>query len=212
MEYFNHDTTAGGDDKIIALRLEDGGAAVDAFWCILEQIYRDETALDIFGNQHVLRSVSHRLAVDSETLKKWISTMLEIGLLETDENDPNKITSARAMSNINAYKAKSETARQNGKKGGRKPKEKANANQSGNRTLTDAKTQGKANKNKIKDIGLHKVNLISVGENGASAANAAPFSQPLCPFCSGKLFKNSQTGKWSCGNCCETFDADKVCA
>ena len=70
MEYFNHDSAAGGDDKIIALRLECGGAAVDAYWVVLEQIYRDETALDIFGNQHVLRSVCHRLATDAETLKK----------------------------------------------------------------------------------------------------------------------------------------------
>lgn len=212
MEYFNHDSAAGGDDKIIALRLECGGAAVDAYWVVLEQIYRDETALDIFGNQHVLRSVCHRLATDAETLKKWISTMLEIGLLENDAENSAAVVSRRAMENINAYRQKAETARQNGKKGGRKPKEKPSGNQKGNRTLTNAETDAKANKNKIKGIDLHKVNQIPNAKSAASAADAATLSAPVCPLCGARLFRNTQTGKWDCPGCCETYPADRFAA
>ena len=50
MRYFDHDTTAGSDDKIMALRLAHGGAAVDAYWVLLEMMYQSETELVIFGN------------------------------------------------------------------------------------------------------------------------------------------------------------------
>ena len=43
MRYFDHDTDATKDELIQALRLECGGAAVDVYWCILENIYREET-------------------------------------------------------------------------------------------------------------------------------------------------------------------------
>ena len=212
MEYFNHDTTAGGDDKIIALRLECGGAAVDAYWVILEQLYRDETPLVIFGNQHVTRSVCHRLATDSETLKTWILAMIEIGLLETTVENPDAIHSPRATENINAYKLKAETARQNGKKGGRKPKEKPSKNQSGNPSGTNAETKAKANKIKEnKSIDTHKGYQILTTSGGAAAVKTAPpAAVSSCPLCDVPLFKNTQTGKWTCPHCGDTFTAEKV--
>lgn len=214
MKYFDHDTTAGGDDKIISLRLECGGAAVDAYWVILEQLYRDETPLDILGNQHVNRSVCHRLATDSETLKTWIFAMLEIGLLEKAVENDTSIHSPRATENIKAYRDKCETARQNGKKGGRKPTKKPKANQDGNQTLTDAETKGQANKRKEKkDIGSHKDYLISSYDAPvAAAASAAPNApkKTLCPLCELPVWKNTQTGKWYCENCREDYAKDKV--
>lgn len=217
MKYFDHDTMAGGDDKIISLRLECGGAAVDAYWVILEQLYRDETPLVIFGNQHVTRSVCHRLATDAKTLETWILTMLEIGLLERAVENSDAIHSPRATENIRAYREKCETARQNGKKGGRKPTKKPKANQGGNQTLTDAETEGQANKRKEKkDIGSHKDYLISSNDAPvAAAASAAPNApkkgqKTLCPMCELPVWKNTQTGTWFCDNCREDWPKGKV--
>ena len=43
MKYFDHDVEAYKDDKIVLLRRECGGAAIDAYWTLLELIYREET-------------------------------------------------------------------------------------------------------------------------------------------------------------------------
>lgn len=212
MQYFDHSTTAGGDDKVIALRLEHGGAAVDAFWVVLEQIYRDESALAFFGNRHAKRSLCHRLNADEETLETWVSTMIEIGLLETDVENPNALVSKRAMENIKAYREKCETARQNGKKGGRKPKRKPNANQSGNRTLTDAETEGRANKAKQnKGFGFDRQNQKPVASDGAVAGSPAPpDAAPHCPLCGTALEQVMQTGLLRCPSCDTAFKADKA--
>lgn len=213
VQYFEHDTMAGGDDKIIALRLEHGGAAVDAYWTILEQIYRDESALVLFGNRHANRTLAHRLSTDEETLEKWVSTMVEVGLLEQDESDPNALISRRAAENIAKYREKCETARQNGKKGGRKPSAKPTGNQGANRTLTERQ----ANKRKEnKGIGSHKENQIPTASDGAAAVETAPpqriADSPHCPLCDAKLYKNTQTGRLTCPACCETFPAERFAA
>ena len=116
MRYFDHDTHAADDDAIMALRLEHGGAAVDCYWTLLEKMYRDETALNLFGSDGETnvetKSVSHRLCIGSEELKTYVLTMLQLGLLNgTVEN----LYSERAMQNIDAYRKRTETARQNGK-------------------------------------------------------------------------------------------------
>ena len=45
MKYFDHDVEAYKDDKIVLLRRECGGAAIDAYWTLLELIYREETEI-----------------------------------------------------------------------------------------------------------------------------------------------------------------------
>ena len=59
MEYFNHDTGAASDVAISGLRLQLGGAAVDAYWTLLELIYRDEEDLHFYNNPTLTRVVSH---------------------------------------------------------------------------------------------------------------------------------------------------------
>lgn len=202
MIYFDHDTGAMGDPKMTELCIECGPGAIAAYWCILEQIYRDETPLVLFGNQGGNRTltkvVSHWLCIDSETLESWVSAMLDIGLLETDENDPNAVTSKRAMSNIEAYKAKRETARQNGKKGGRRTQRKPNANQ----TLTESVSGRKANKRKEKVLVTHKGLPNTAASGDAAAAGAAP--PAACPKCGSPLSATSvsSTGWW-CDACME---------
>lgn len=204
MQYFDHSSTAGSDDKIIALRLECGGAAVDAYWVVLEQIYRDETELDIFGNQHVKRSVCHRLNIDEKTLETWISSMLEIGLLFRTGENGESVMSQRAEENITAYKQRCETARQNGKKGGRKPTRKPTAKPNGNQTLTDAETDRETNKTKQnKGIGLDELNQIPTASDGADAEGSAPTAAkaPQCPQCGGPLRLDAKRGEFSCAAC-----------
>ena len=213
MQYFDHDTTAGSDDKIIALRLDQGGAAVDAYWTILEQIYRDETPLVFFGNRHAIRSLCHRLAIDENTLEAYVLSMLEIGLLQRHQENPDSLVSDRAVENISAYQEKRESARQNGKKGGRKPKQKPTENQVGFSLETNAETKGKTNKRKEKKgIDTHKGYQIPIASDGADAGETAPPPQgrPHCPKCCSKVWKNPQTGRFDCDECRAELKASEV--
>ncbi len=218
MLYFDHSTTAATDSRMAELCIECGCGAVAAFWCIVEQMYRDETGLVLFenqaGNRPVTKVVSHWLNVSDQQLLEWVSTMLDIGLLEMDVENPGAVVNKRVMSNIAAYHEKCETARQNGKRGGRKPTQKPNPNQGGNQTLTDAETGRKANKTKQnKGFGFDKQNQKPSASGVAAAAGAAPQAakkNPPCPLCGSKLYKNPQTTKWDCPTCFESFPADKV--
>ena len=219
MLYFDHGTGAMGDPKLAQLCIEEGAGAVAAYWVVLEQIYRTETPLVIFenqgGNRPLTKVVSHWLNVDAETLERWVSAMVEIGLLERVVENPGAVTSKRAEANIAAYREKRETARQNGKRGGRKPSRKPNPNQAGNRTLTKPETEPLANKSKRKGIGFDKQNQIPSASDVAAAAGAAPPEpakpkNPPCPLCGGKLFRNPQTGTWDCDTCFAAFDDAKV--
>lgn len=158
MKYFDHDVDAHKDDKIILLRKIHGGAAVDAYWTILEIIYRDETNLktDIKPNDNQaetklkpngLTAISFFLQVDENTLKTWIETMCELGLFSKKEGSNGHITiaSSRATANINTYKARCETNRENGSKGGRPKK---TAGQSVGKTKS--KPNGKRTESELK--------------------------------------------------------------
>ena len=138
MRYFDHDTQAADDDRVMALRLRHGGAAVDCYWTLLEKMYRDERPVNLFGSDGETNveteSVSHRLCIGVETLKEYVSTMLQIGLFD---GDMGCITSERALRNIEGYRARAETARQNGKKGGRKPTKKPKPNRVGSKVETN---------------------------------------------------------------------------
>ena len=133
MLYFNHDTMASTDRKLMQLRLVQGGAAVDAYWYLIEQMCLDERPLCICNadakqmqsisnadamqmqsrcnaDADVLRVHCHTLCVDEKTLKKWVDYMVEIGLLHVTE-DGCHIYSERAMSNIEEYQVKYEKRR-----------------------------------------------------------------------------------------------------
>lgn len=216
MMYFDHDSAAGNDDKIIALRLLHGGAAVDAYWCVLEEIYRTETDFGTEKNQAGFVSLAHRLCTDVDTLSTYVSAMVDVGLLEASD-DGNAVSSERAKANIDAYHTRRETARENGKKGGRKPKPK--------RPRTKPDTNGKPGasrahaepetKEKEKLLDTHKGYPNNYAPVGAAAADAAPpaakaHGKPRCPLCKAPLFRNSQTGKYDCPVCLDSFEAEAV--
>lgn len=68
MLYFDHSTGASTDPKIMQLRLECGGAAVDAYWYLVEQMHRDERPLCV-RNANVMRVHCHTLCTDISTLE-----------------------------------------------------------------------------------------------------------------------------------------------
>lgn len=211
MRYFDHDTTASSDDLILALRIEHGGAGVDCFWAVLEQIYREETEVVIDRNRPETKALCVRLMLDYETLESYVSTMCDIGLLEVRSDDGSgckTVMSERAEQNIEAYKKKCEIARQNGSKGGRKPKRKPSRNQAANQVVTNVVSDSKAKKRKEIDMGFDKQNPISTASDGAAMAGATPPSAdnsrvPSCPLCSGRLVFDPSTLKWRCKLCGE---------
>ena len=206
MLYFDHDTAAMGDPKLSELCIEHGPGAVAAYWVALEQIYREETPLVVFGNQGGNRSltkvVGHWLCTDAETLETWFSTMVDIGLFERDADNPDAIMSSRAAKNIQAYRERRKIARQNGKKGGRKPTAKPNRNRRGTDSVSDGKPNAKLIKGKEKVLVTHKGLPNTDASCGAAAAEAAP--PAACPKCGEALTATtvSSTGWW-CDGCRE---------
>lgn len=213
MKYFDHDTSAADDDRIMALRIECGGAAVDAYWAVLELIYRDETDLVVCENQPVTKSLCHRLCVGFDQLKTWLDAMVSVGLLDVSDCGENggakavSYSSKRAAKNIEGYANRRETARENGKKGGRKP----NGNRTGtksvskkNQTLTQPET-----KEKEKVLVTHKGLPNTPASCDAAAAEAAPPAAddtvvPRCRSCGGRMRYDPKRRAWRCTSCDES--------
>lgn len=216
MLYFDHDTTAASDDLIMALRLKHGGAAVDCYWAILEQIYRDEKPTAIVENRPQTQALTVRLALGFDTLKQYVSTMISYGLLEADETDDGgyvNVASIRAMENIEAYRAKCEKNRLNGRKGGRKSAAKTERKATAKRTPNRSESERQANKRKEKkDMGLDKLNPYLTAEHGAEAGEPAPRPARECPSCRSEMSPtNSRSaGKriWRCEACGEEASYD----
>lgn len=182
MKYFDHDTDACKDELIQALRIECGGAAVDAYWCILELMYKEETDLVFFENQPLTKSVTHWLCIDWKTFETYFSAMRDIGLIDVSKDDDGAYTlhSERAAKNIGEYRKRIETARQNGAKGGRKPRPNQRLTKGKpkpNRSLTQPKAK---EKEKEKVLDTHKGYPNTYAEGAADAVETAP---PSCPQC-----------------------------
>ena len=207
MHYFDHDTSASGDDKIIALRLEHGGAAVDAYWSLLELMYSEERPLNLAENRPLTKAVSYRLAVDYRQLSEWVDSMVSIGLFERVEGKPETITSKRAIAHISKYREKCEKARLNGQKGGKTPKRKSNRKANANQSLSD----GEAIRTRTKGIGSHKENQIPTASDGAAVAGATPPPLPegfemtgtVCPHanCNLHTIRQVESGQLWCPVC-----------
>ena len=129
MEWFKHDIGAFRDEKIQALRIDCGGAAVDAYYAIIELIYEGEEALTMGKNQAETKSVLHGLCLGWDGFLKYVEGMEQNGLLSVEyhrENDDITsvvVNSRRASAVIADMNRLAKIARQNGKSGGR-PKKK----------------------------------------------------------------------------------------
>lgn len=160
MRYFSHDTTASMDDLIIALRMEHGGAAVDAFWTILEYIYAEEKPLNFDKDNVETKAIIHKLISSYEVVEKYVRSMVEVGLLvwkKSQGSSKKLLTNLRAEEAIEQYHAKQETARKNGKYGGR-PKKQTN-----NQEETEVGFSSVSKNNQ--DRNLYKTKTKTKGEN-----------------------------------------------
>ena len=220
MLYFRHDTDAYHDKRIQSLRIECGGAAVDAYYAFLEEIYRKETALVLCENQPETKAVTYRLCTDWETLQKWFSTMGEIGLLEVVENEETgafSLDSRRAHDTIDEYQRNAETWRANGAKGGRpkgsKTKSKPKRTKAVNsENQTETKRNHKSEDRSV--LETHKGFPNTHAEHGADAGKPAPRSARKCFKCGGEMsptnsfVSGTRRRYWRCAECDgeEAFD------
>ena len=213
MRYFDHDTTASGDDLILALRIEHGGAAVDCYWAILEQIYRDESPSVAIRNRPETQALCARLAIGFDTLKNYVSTMVAFGLFDADETGDGgyeNIISKRAKENIEAYQKLCEKNRANSKKSAGKPKRKATGKRTASQAATDSPPSGGDQKRKEKKVlGLDKPNLILTDAHGAVAVETAPRASFKCRKCDAEMERTSSfvsgtdRAIWRCPQCGE---------
>ena len=205
MDYFPHDTKAMSDDRLLALRIDGGLEAVACYWTVLEKIYGDEAAFDVSETNVEARSVLLRLGVGFDVLQKHVSRMVEIGLLERDVENPNLVMSKRAAEQISALNKKRETARQNGKVGGRKPKSDRRSNQRKTKVGSSDETEVAVNKT-LNGVGLDKPNQTPIASDGADAQGAPP-SAFKCPQCGMEMERtNSHKGAkvlYRCKLCAE---------
>lgn len=151
MKYFDHDVEAYKDDKISLLRRACTGAAVDAYYAILEGIYRNECAFQTTGDPIGFESLAMFLQTTTEQLQEWIDGMLKYGLLEQAED--GSLMSVRAADNIQRYQERCEANRENAAKRGRGSKvpDSANVSNQTNRSGSDSQpnqTEAEANRPK----------------------------------------------------------------
>lgn len=119
MKYFDHDVESYKDDKIMLLRHAHGSEAIDAYWAIVEQIYRDETAFS--DSQPIAsESLAFVIGITTDMLEECISGMLEYGLLVRDED--GDLMSPRAADKIDGYQKRCAANVENAKKPRRKRK------------------------------------------------------------------------------------------
>lgn len=198
MQYFDHSTDAATDPKIMQLRIEHGGAAVDAYWYLLEQMHRDERCICV-RNASAMRAHCHMLCATENELSEWISGMCEIGLLDRDEE--GDIISIRAMRNIEAYQEKADKARSAAKSRWGD----ANAKRTHSKRNADA-MRPHCQQNKTKGSNATKA-LLPTDADGAGAGVPAPPAsdhstgkgEPLCPECGKFSMRWDVSGKaWVC--------------
>lgn len=203
MRYFNHDTNAASDDLVLQLRMEHGGAAIDAYWTILEYIYGEEQPLAFGENRRETKVVMHRLCVGFDTLEKYVKTMVDLGLLlsrKYRDDNYHLISSIRADEAIESYHARAETARQNGKKGGRPRKPNANPDetQSVSSSVSKKNQSEKLTKTKTKRVGFDKQNQTLPAR--ADALEGAPSGGRMkCIRCGSTVHRDGEM--WHCPRC-----------
>lgn len=157
MQWFKHDVGAFKSEQIQALRVSAGGAAVDVYYALVEEIYENEGPLTLAENQVKTRSVLHGLCLGWVGFLKMLESIAECDLLvvdyTTDEHGKQLVTvaSRRATRELDEIDKRAETARQNGKKGGRPKKKNPDKTQQKPRANPDI-TQKKPDYKTIKTI------------------------------------------------------------
>lgn len=205
MRYFDHDTSASTDPKIMSLRLSHGGAAVDCYWVIAEQIYREEKPLNLYGNPVGFSLITHLVSGSVSEVKKWVETMLVLGLLYRCGDNGEYVISERMESNIDGYHAKAKTARQNGAKGGR-PKKTQSVSKKKPAGLQEKKRKEK------KSVGFDSSQNPTLTPSENSVEKDADFTgeTPTCASCGEVVVFNPDAMAFVCRTCGALHGVDEV--
>lgn len=161
MIYFAHATNDGVKDQINELRAIHGGAAIDAYWMIIERLCADEEPLPFGETRPEARTLSIFLQIKREKLLTYVATMLELGLLvnETREDENGEpvscIWSKRVETQCAEIEKISESKRKNGRRGGR-PKTEKNLQVSDENLPVSEKNLVLLNENLEKPSGFEK--------------------------------------------------------
>ncbi|QTU84932.1 DUF4373 domain-containing protein [Xiamenia xianingshaonis] len=120
MEWFKHDSDASTDGRISVLRMQHGSVAVDAYWYVLEQIYKYERPFSVrladadAGSARYsdsMRVLCGCMQVPCEDMEALMRSMCELGLMGVVGDDPClQVTSRRAEEALLAASAKSKAA------------------------------------------------------------------------------------------------------
>lgn len=196
MDYFPHDTNATSDDKLLALRMDAGLEGLACYWAILEKIYANEEPFNLSKTNVGTRTLAMLLGIGFDELETYVSAMISVGLLELCE-DGNSVTNRRAFEYIEKLDKKRETARQNGKLGGRKPKRNQRRNQVG--TKPQATSGDILN---IKPLNIKKDASVGAETEETAPPDAqTPSTAPVCPICFGPVRFDARDGVWRCDLC-----------
>lgn len=205
MLYFDHDTSASTDPKIIQLRLECGGAAVDAYWYLIEQMHREEHGVCV-GNAAAMRVHCHTLCTEQKYFEKYVKSMISIGLLESDDGG-EIVYSSRALDNISEY----QTKRQKASSAAKSRWDNANAKQPQKRKQCERNANGMPIKEK-KSSNTTRITtpLLDASGDAATGKTAPPYARKaLCPMCEKPTWKDS-LGVHHCDTCHDTYAKEKV--
>lgn len=120
MEWFKHDTDASTDGRLSVLRMQYGSVAVDAYWYVLEQIYKyerpfcmdvadaDSERADYTDSMRVLCGC---MQTDCAEMAMLMRAMCELGLMRLIVGDAGtSVMSQRAEEALSAANAKSKAA------------------------------------------------------------------------------------------------------
>ncbi|MEG2533467.1 MAG: DUF4373 domain-containing protein [Gordonibacter sp.] len=205
MQYFEHDSEASTDQKIMSLRVTCGNAGVDTYWYLIEQMHKDERGL-CKDDVRAMRAHCHILCITEKEFSTIVEELILIDLMYVD--DDGCLWSERAKENIEKYHKKSETSRSNARKRW--------GNKNGNAGDMQPHSDGSATtmltkQNKTK-VSTTKRSTKPFASGDAAVAGATPPSgkDPYCPLCEAKVWPNKQTGKYDCSKCYDTFDRGKV--
>ena len=212
MRYFGHDTNAWKDEKIGDLCLTYGLAGYGLYWVIVETLHSEEQPVNLSETEPLTKLVARWFGVGCDWVLECVRFMVSCGLLKQIKGRKGSliVSSDRVEENITRYQAKCETARQNGKKGGRKPNRNQSANRIGTNPqpsrLADGNQSGGNNKKKNKtvlDSDKHYPNTDTCDAAAFVEDTAAPPVLPTCPDCGGALSFSLANGVFSsrCAKC-----------
>lgn len=220
MRYFDHDVTANADMKIFALRKNYGGAAVDAYWTMLEMIYEAEEPLRVGGSWFTTDVIAAKLFVSSDNLNSWINGCILYGLFDViDQFDDGSIliASERATSNIDEYHAKAEKCRASAKKRWSSSERNANAMQTHSERNANAMqdySSRNANKRKEKKrkecIATQSNATPTPCESGAVDGADVAGDVPHCAACDAVAVFKPDKMCFVCPNCGSLHATDEV--